>query len=209
MLQLDRFENFKLRAWSEFFELNRFKKPDKNNLNERVITNIFYYQANYTLIFGIITFFAILTNPSLLFSVLIIAAAWFYTLYIRKDPFIFNGLAIADQQLYIGLGVASILVLLFTAGLQIFFIFFVGVGVILGHASLRARSMKSKINYKWDTLKGSSPLGGIVRDINQEDPEVSSDEETPERSSNSQATIKRNVKINEEMRQKYGFKKPS
>jgi len=208
MSQLDRFENFKLRAWSEFFELNRFKKPDKKNLNERVVTNIFYYQANYALIFGIITFCAILTNPSLLFSVLIIAFAWFYTLYIRKDPFIFNGLIITDQQLYIGLVVASILVLLFTAGLQIFWIIFVGLGVILGHASLRARSMKSKINYKWDTLKGSSPLGGIVRDINQEDAELS-DEETPERNSDRQTVINRNSKIGEEMRQKYGYKKPA
>ncbi|KAA0712809.1 PRA1 family protein 3 ADP-ribosylation factor-like protein 6-interacting protein 5 [Triplophysa tibetana] len=170
-----------LRSWDDFFPgSERFSKPDTQDLakwNNRVVSNLLYYQTNYLLVAIVIFIVVGLWNPVGMFTggtvitSVIIGSVWagenkaMIKSFKRDNPSLFVFLALVVSYLLMSL-FGGVMVFLLGIKLPIILIF--------THASLRLRNMKNKLENKMESagLK-KSPMSIILEALGQQEENIS------------------------------------
>lgn len=139
------------RPWTEFFE--RFLWPE--HLEERIATNLLYYQANYLVLCCGITAVSVLLDPALLLLTLATggvvggAASWDGDARAFGVP---TPLTLQQRLGFAGI-VASLMVNSSGHASKVFRIALLCGGATLAHASFRARNLKARWTFFKEELK--------------------------------------------------------
>ena len=131
--------------WSEFFD--KFLWPE--HLHERIETNLLYYRANYAIICGAIVGISALQQPKLL-ALLGASIALHYgaSEWDGRMPAEWNMAPLRlNQRLVIALIGSSLLVNWLDATASVMRVSVLCAGMVLGHASFRARTLNSRWAY--------------------------------------------------------------
>ncbi|KAF9793367.1 prenylated rab acceptor PRA1 [Thelephora terrestris] len=130
----------------EFFDFNRLSRPaDFSTAVSRVSYNTRYFSGNYSLIIGMLAVYSILTNLWLLVALVFLVGGFSLINKFGADPLQFGDRTITQSQLYTGLFVIGIPLLLWASPLGTFF-WLVGASsiIILGHASIMEPGVESE-----------------------------------------------------------------
>ncbi|TRY82114.1 hypothetical protein DNTS_009440 [Danionella cerebrum] len=166
-----------LRAWDDFYPgQERFAKPDTRDLakwNNRVVSNLLYYQTNYLalavvvfLVVGLMNPMGMLMGAAVLGSVFV-GSVWagenkaFIKKFKKENPSVFVFLVLVVSYLLMSM-FGGVMVFLLGIKLPILLIF--------AHASLRLRNIKNKLENKMESagLK-KSPMGIILEALGQQE----------------------------------------
>lgn len=166
-----------LRSWDDFFPgSDRFAKPDFTNMtrwNNRVVSNLLYYQTNY-LVLAIVVFLIVgFLNPLGMFTAMAVVSAVFLGSvwagenraaiknFKRQNPTAFViAVMVASYMLISLLGSVMTFMTAITLPLTL----------IAAHASFRLRNMKNKLENKMEGagLK-RSPMGLFLEALGQQE----------------------------------------
>ncbi|XP_041860541.1 PRA1 family protein 3-like [Melanotaenia boesemani] len=161
-----------LRPWDDFFPgTDRFAKPEFGDLtkwNNRVISNLLYYQTNYFALAVVVFIIVGFLNPfgmflggavvSLVFGVSVWAGENKATIknFKKKNPTLF----------VIGVMVTSYFLLSLCGGVMVFiFGITFPLLLILIHASLRLRNMKNRLENKIEGVGLKKTPMGVIMDL--------------------------------------------
>ncbi|KAH8400665.1 hypothetical protein KR009_000217 [Drosophila setifemur] len=109
-----------LKPWSVFFNINNFKTAvSMQRLNNRVLRNLSFFQANYVFIFFVLMIYCLITAP-LILLVIVAAAVGCHKLRSRNTNYIVMGHQLTPSQQIIVVNMAAMPVL-----------FLVGAGSVL------------------------------------------------------------------------------
>ncbi|CAN9512560.1 unnamed protein product [Ophioblennius macclurei] len=166
-----------LRSWDDFFPgAERFAKPDVKDVakwNNRVVSNLLYYQTNY-LATAVIVFLVVgFLNPLGMFTAMAVVSAvflgsvWagdnraFISNFKRQNPSAFVGAVLVASYFLISM-LGSVMVFMWAITLPL--------ALILAHASFRLRNMKNKLENKMECagLK-RSPMGILLEALGQQE----------------------------------------
>lgn len=145
----------RLRSWSEFFDLNRIGVPDVRELEERMATNLLYYQGNYLAMFGAVYVL------NWFFSILLVVVTFFIVgfgllLFEVRD----QKASFAEQAAYTGVSFAAVL---YCGGFTLVQSVLVCFLLVVLHSVFRRRSLKSRA-FTWrDAANGYSPLAAAAK----------------------------------------------
>ncbi|MEQ2310073.1 PRA1 protein 3 [Ameca splendens] len=169
-----------LRPWNDFFPgADRFSKPEFGDLtkwNNRVISNLMYYQTNYFVVALVVFLIVGFLNPfgmflggavvSLVFAGSVWAGENKATIknFKRKNPTLF----------VIGVMVTSYFVLSLCGGVMVFiFGITFPLLLILIHASLRLRNMKNRLENKIEGVGlKKTPMGMLMDLLDQQEEKI-------------------------------------
>ncbi|XP_034028799.1 PRA1 family protein 3-like [Thalassophryne amazonica] len=166
-----------LRPWADFFPgSDRFAKPDFGDLakwNNRVISNLMYYQTNY-LVVAIVVFLIVgFFNPSGMFlGGLVVTLVFMGSVWAGENKATIKNFKKKNPTLFIvGVMVTSYFLLRLCGGVMVFiFGITFPLLLILIHASLRLRNMKNKLENK---IEGAglkkTPMGVILDLLDQQE----------------------------------------
>jgi PRA1 family protein 1 len=132
----NRFAN--LRPVSEFFDFKRLSKPANfGEMQSRVNYNLGHFSSNYAVVFCMLSIYALLTNPLLLFDIIfVVVGLWFIGRLDGRDLEI-GTMRATSSQLYTGLLIIAIpLGLIASPFSTILWLIGASGVVILGHAAL-------------------------------------------------------------------------
>ncbi|KAL6769209.1 hypothetical protein ACKKBG_A17900 [Auxenochlorella protothecoides x Auxenochlorella symbiontica] len=102
------------RPWSEVFERSSFAKfHGSTEAMGRLRKNFAYFKVNYGIVGIATTALVMFFNPWSVVVLAGLALVWFYAYLIRSGPFVFNGREISDREKFLGLSVASLVVVFF------------------------------------------------------------------------------------------------
>ncbi|XP_060775209.1 ADP-ribosylation factor-like 6 interacting protein 5a [Neoarius graeffei] len=171
-----------LRSWDDFFPgSERFSKPDFHDLprwNNRVVSNLLYYQTNYLtvavvvfLIVGFMNPIGMLTGAAAVVLAVFLGAVWagdnkaVIKNFKKDNPTLFVFLVMFASYLLVSLFGG---VMVFLLGIKLPLI------LIFAHASLRLRNMKNKLENKMESagLK-KSPMGILLAALGQQEENLS------------------------------------
>ncbi|KAK9973598.1 hypothetical protein ABG768_024318 [Culter alburnus] len=166
-----------LRGWDDFYPgSERFAKPDTRDLakwNNRVVSNLLYYQTNY-LVVAIVVFLIVgFMNPVSMFTgAAVIASVFIGSVWAGENKAIIKKFKKENPALFVFLVmVVSYFLMSLFGGVMVFLL---GIKLpllmIFAHASLRLRNMKNKLENKMESagLK-KSPMGIILEALGQQE----------------------------------------
>ncbi|XP_026188548.1 PRA1 family protein 3 [Mastacembelus armatus] len=169
-----------LRPWDDFFPgTDRFAKPDFGDLakwNNRMISNLLYYQTNYFAVALVIILIVGFLNPLGMFlggavvTLVFMGSVWAgenkatIKNFKRKNPTLF----------VIGVMVTSYFLLSLCGGVMVFiFGITFPLLLILIHASLRLRNMKNRLENKIEGVGlKKTPMGVIMDLLDQQEEKI-------------------------------------
>ncbi|CAM4627467.1 hypothetical protein PO909_005409 [Leuciscus waleckii] len=170
-----------LRGWDDFYPgSDRFAKPDTRDLakwNNRVVSNLLYYQTNY-LVVAIIVFMLVgLMNPvSMVTGAVVVSSVFIGSVWAGENKAIIKNFKKENPTLFVFLVmVVSYFLMSLFGGVMVFLL---GIKLplllIFAHASLRLRNMKNKLENKMESagLK-KSPMGIILEALGQQEENLS------------------------------------
>ncbi|GAA6216520.1 PRA1 family protein 3 [Lates japonicus] len=161
-----------LRPWDDFFPgTDRFAKPEFGDLtkwNNRVISNLLYYQTNYFAVAVVVFIIVGFLNPFGMFlggtvvTLVFVGSVWAgenkatIKNFKRKNPTLF----------VIGVMVTSYFLLSLCGGVMVFiFGITFPLLLILIHASLRLRNMKNRLENKIEGVGLKKTPMGVIMDL--------------------------------------------
>ncbi|KAM6948125.1 ADP-ribosylation factor-like 6 interacting protein 5a [Lycodopsis pacificus] len=166
-----------LRLWDDFYPgSERFAKPDGKDLakwNNRVVSNLLYYQTNY-LVLAIAVFLVVgFLNPLGMFTATAVVSAVFVASVWAGE----NRAAISDFKRHnpaafvIAVMVASYMLISLLGSVMVFMTAItLPLALIFAHASFRLRNMKNKLENK---IEGAglkrSPMGVLLEALGQQE----------------------------------------
>ncbi|XP_056109692.1 ADP-ribosylation factor-like 6 interacting protein 5a [Rhinichthys klamathensis goyatoka] len=166
-----------LRGWDDFYPgSERFAKPDTRDLakwNNRVVSNLLYYQTNY-LVVAITVFMLVgLMNPVSMFTgAIVVTSVFIGSVWAGENKAIIKNFKKENPTLFVFLVmVVSYFLMSLFGGVMVFLL---GIKLplllIFAHASLRLRNMKNKLENKMESagLK-KSPMGIILEALGQQE----------------------------------------
>lgn len=166
-----------LRSWDDFFPgSERFAKPDFNDMarwNNRVISNLLYYQTNY-LVLAIAVFLIVgFLSPLGMFTAMAVVTAVFLgALWAGDNKAVINNFKRQNPTTFvIVVMVASYFVLSLLGSVTVFMTAItLPIVLIVIHASFRLRNMKNKLENKME-LAGlkRSPMGLMLDALGQQE----------------------------------------
>ncbi|XP_013991860.1 PRA1 family protein 3 [Salmo salar] len=169
-----------LRPWDDFFPgADRFAKPDFGDLakwNNRVISNLLYYQTNYFAV-AIVVFLVVgFLNPLGMFlggavvSLVFMVSVWagenknFIKNFKKKNPTLFV-IAVMGTSYFLLSLCGGVMVFIFGITFPLL--------LILVHASLRLRNMKNRLENKIEGVgMKKSPMGIILDLLDQQEEKI-------------------------------------
>ncbi|XP_022623337.1 PRA1 family protein 3 [Seriola dumerili] len=169
-----------LRPWDDFFPgADRFAKPEFGDLakwNNRVISNLLYYQTNYFAVAVVVFIIVGFLNPFGMFlggtvvTLVFVGSVWAgenkapIKNFKRKNPTLF----------VIGVMVTSYFLLSLCGGVMVFiFGITFPLLLILIHASLRLRNMKNRLENKIEGVGlKKTPMGVIMDLLDQQEEKI-------------------------------------
>uniref|UniRef100_A0A674CRJ2 PRA1 family protein n=2 Tax=Salmo trutta TaxID=8032 RepID=A0A674CRJ2_SALTR len=175
-----RMELAPLRPWDDFFPgADRFAKPDFGDLakwNNRVISNLLYYQTNYFAV-AIVVFLVVgFLNPLGMFlggavvSLVFMVSVWagenknFIKNFKKKNPSLFV-IAVMGTSYFLLSLCGGVMVFIFGITFPLL--------LILVHASLRLRNMKNRLENKIEGVgMKKSPMGIILDLLDQQEEKI-------------------------------------
>ncbi|XP_075997109.1 ADP-ribosylation factor-like 6 interacting protein 5a [Genypterus blacodes] len=166
-----------LRPWEDFFPASeRFAKPDGKDMakwNNRVVSNMLYYQTNY-LALAVVVFLVVgFLNPVGMFTAMAVVSGVFLASIWAGD----NKAVIKDFKrqnpaaFVIVVMVASYLLLSMLGSVMVFMLAItLPLALIFAHASFRLRNMKNKLENRIESagLK-KSPMGILLEALGQQE----------------------------------------
>lgn len=111
----------KAQPWKSF--LLPLSKPEPGKGFTRIMSNLYQFQVNYAILFLVQLFFSILTDPSVLLTLIVIALGWVVFLKKNADPEWkpqIGGVPLGPTQRMVALACVTMLVLLGAAGNTVF-----------------------------------------------------------------------------------------
>ncbi|KAK7155650.1 hypothetical protein R3I93_010332 [Phoxinus phoxinus] len=170
-----------LRGWDDFYPgSDRFAKPDTRDLakwNNRVVSNLLYYQTNY-LVVAIIVFMLVgLMNPVSMFTgALVVTSVFTGFVWAGENKAIIKSFKKENPTLFVFLVMVVSYFLMSLFGGVLVFLLGIKLPLLLifAHASLRLRNMKNKLENKMESagLK-KSPMGIILEALGQQEENLS------------------------------------
>jgi hypothetical protein len=102
-----RFSN--LRPISEFFDFKRISKPANfSEAQSRVNYNLSHYSSNYAVVFSMLSIYALISNPLLLFDIIFAVAGMYLIGLLDGRDLIIGTFRATCSQLYTGLLIITI-----------------------------------------------------------------------------------------------------
>ncbi|ROL50758.1 PRA1 family protein 3 [Anabarilius grahami] len=160
-----------LRGWDDFYPgSERFARPDTRDLakwNNRVVSNLLYYQTNY-LVLAIVVFLIVgFMNPVSMFTgAAVIASVFIGSVWAGENKAIIKKFKFFFLVMVVSYFLMSLFggVMVFLLGIKLPLL------LIFAHASLRLRNMKNKLENKMESagLK-KSPMGIILEALGQQE----------------------------------------
>lgn len=121
------------------FSFRSFSKPENREVwLQRVRANFSFYRSLYAVLFLVVLVYYVLSSPTLLFGIFLVAGAWAYAFILKKpeDPIDVFGVELRSRQKLMALAPFSLLVVVFTGMINSFiWVFIVTVLLALPHAS--------------------------------------------------------------------------
>ncbi|XP_077054233.1 ADP-ribosylation factor-like 6 interacting protein 5a [Siphateles boraxobius] len=170
-----------LRGWDDFYPgSERFAKPDTRDLakwNNRVVSNLLYYQTNYLVVAIIVYMLVGLMNPVSMFTgAAVVASVFIGSVWAGENKAIIKNFKKENPALFVFLVmVVSYFLMSLFGGVMVFLL---GIKLplllIFAHASLRLRNIKNKLENKMESagLK-KSPMGIILEALGQQEENLS------------------------------------
>lgn len=166
-----------LRAWEDFYPgSERFSKPDFKDVskwNNRVVSNLLYYQTNYLLLAASLFLIVGFLNPLGMFTAMAVVSGVFVgsvwagdnraaiSNFKRQNPTAFVGAVMVASYLLISM-LGSVMVFMSAITLPL--------TLICAHASFRLRNMKNKLENR---IEGAglkrSPMGILLEALGQQE----------------------------------------
>lgn len=166
-----------MRGWDDFYPgSDRFGKPDTRDLakwNNRVVSNLLYYQTNY-LVVAILVFLVVgFLNPVSMFTgAVVVASVFIGSVWAGENKAFIKKFKKENPSLFVFLVmVVSYFLMSLFGGVMVFLL---GIKLplllIFAHASLRLRNIKNKLENKMESagLK-KSPMGIILEALGQQE----------------------------------------
>jgi len=130
----------KLRPFEEFAPKDEFSIPVPDELQKRLACNLGYFYVNYLIIVATIVFITLMLYPSFFMIILVLSAIW-YALLSRPHHFCIqlkgDKVIIQKTHMETALAVFTAVLLLYTAGMSLFFFFGICIILVGLHAALR------------------------------------------------------------------------
>lgn len=161
-----------LRPWDDFFPgTDRFGKPDFGDLakwNNRVISNLMYYQTNYFAVAMVVFLIVGFMNPFGMFlGGAVVALVFAGSVWAGENKATIKNFKRKNPTLFvIGVMVTSYFLLSLCGGVMVF-IFGITFPLLLTliHASLRLRNMKNRLENKIEGVGLKKTPMGIIMDL--------------------------------------------
>ncbi|KAK1796350.1 hypothetical protein P4O66_009409 [Electrophorus voltai] len=169
-----------LRPWDDFFPgSERFAKPDIHDLpkwNNRVVSNLLYYQTNYLALAVMVFLIVGFMNPISMFTgAAVVASLFLGSVWAGENKAVIKSFKKDNPTLFVFLVmVASYLIMSLFGGVMIFLL---GIKLplllIFAHASLRLRNMKNKLENRMEGagLK-KTPMGILLEALGQQEENI-------------------------------------
>ncbi|XP_039971393.1 ADP-ribosylation factor-like 6 interacting protein 5a [Xiphias gladius] len=166
-----------LRTWEDFFPgSERFAKPDAKDLakwNNRVVSNLLYYQTNY-LALAIVVFLIVgFLNPLGMFTAMAVVSSVFLgSVWVGENRAVINNFKRQNPTAFvIAIMVASYFLISMLGSVMVFMsAITLPLALIFAHASFRLRNMKNKLENK---IEGAglkrSPMGILLEALGQQE----------------------------------------
>ncbi|XP_034538797.1 ADP-ribosylation factor-like 6 interacting protein 5a [Notolabrus celidotus] len=169
-----------LRPWDDFFPgSERFSKPDVKDLakwNNRVVSNLLYYQTNY-LALAVVAFLVVgFLNPLGMFTAMVVVSGVFMgSVWAGENRSAINTFKRQNPTAFvIAVMVASYVVISMLGSVVVFMTAItLPLALISAHASFRLRNMKNKLENK---IEGAglkrSPMGILLETLGQQEDNI-------------------------------------
>jgi hypothetical protein len=138
-----RFSN--LKPFSEFFDFRRLSKPANfGEAQSRMNYNLGYFSSNYSIVFVMFFIYSLITNLTLLFVIFLMVGGMWGIGKLQGQDLTIGTFTATTSQLYTGLMVVSIPLLIYSGpiGTMLWLIGASGV-TILGHAAFMDKPIES------------------------------------------------------------------
>ncbi|KAK2862561.1 hypothetical protein Q5P01_002094 [Channa striata] len=166
-----------LRSWEDFFPgSDRFAKPDVKDLakwNNRVVSNLLYYQTNYLALAVAVFLFVGFLNPVGMFTAMAVVSAVFVgSVWAGENRAVINNFKRQNPTAFVVAVMVTSYFLISMMGSVMVFMSAVTLPLtlIFAHASLRLRNMKNKLENK---IEGAglkrSPMGLLLEALGQQE----------------------------------------
>ncbi|XP_062871482.1 ADP-ribosylation factor-like 6 interacting protein 5b [Trichomycterus rosablanca] len=168
------------RPWQDFFPgADRFAKPDTADLtkwNNRVISNLLYYQTNYFAVAVVVFLIVGFLNPlGMLLGGAVVSLVFMGSVWAGENKAVVKNFKKKSPSLFVVavLGVSYFLISLCGGVMVFIFGITFPLLLILVHASLRLRSMKNKLENKIEGVGlKKTPMGLILDLLDQQEEKV-------------------------------------
>ncbi|XP_072308022.1 ADP-ribosylation factor-like 6 interacting protein 5a [Eucyclogobius newberryi] len=169
-----------LRTWADFLPgFERFAKPDFNDMsrwNNRLVSNLLYYQTNYLLLAVAVFLVVGLLNPlGMITAMAVVSAVFLGSLWAGDNKAAINKFKRQNPTMFIIVVMAASYFVMSLLGSVTVFMTAITLPLILIviHASFRLRNMKNKLENKMECagLK-RSPMGLLLEALGQQEENV-------------------------------------
>ncbi|KAM9758637.1 ADP-ribosylation factor-like 6 interacting protein 5a [Menidia menidia] len=166
-----------LRSWDDFYPgQERFARPDVRDLarwNNRVVSNLLYYQTNY-LVLAIVIFLVVgFLNPlGMLTAMVVVSAVFLGSVWAGENRSAVNAFRRQNPAAFVlAVMVVSYVLISLLGSVMVFMsAITLPLAMILAHASFRLRNMKNKLENK---IEGAglkrSPMGILLEALGQQE----------------------------------------
>ncbi|XP_040891000.1 ADP-ribosylation factor-like 6 interacting protein 5a [Toxotes jaculatrix] len=166
-----------LRQWDDFFPgWERFAKSDVKDLakwNNRVVSNLLYYQTNYLLLAVAVFLIVGFLNPVGMFTAMVVVSCVFVcSVWAGENRAVINNFKRENPAAFIvAVMLASYILISMLGSVMVFMsAITLPLALIFAHASFRLRNMKNKLENK---IEGAglkrSPMGILLEALGQQE----------------------------------------
>nr|XP_057912414.1 ADP-ribosylation factor-like 6 interacting protein 5a [Doryrhamphus excisus] len=166
-----------LRPWDDFFPgWERFAKPDTRDMakwNNRVVSNLLYYQTNYLLLaVGVFLIVGFLNPLGMLTAMAVVSGVFVGSVWAGENRAVINNFKRQNPTVFVGaVMVASYMLISLIGSVMVFMTAItLPLTLTLAHSSFRLRNMKNKLENKIECagLK-RSPMGILLEILGQQE----------------------------------------
>ncbi|XP_020489452.1 ADP-ribosylation factor-like 6 interacting protein 5a [Labrus bergylta] len=169
-----------LRPWDDFFPgSERFSKPDFKDLarwNNRVVSNLLYYQTNYLTLAVVVFLIVGFMNPKGMVTAMTVVSVIFVgSVWAGENRAAINNFKRQNPSAFlIAVMVASYIITSILGSVMVFMTAItLPLALIFAHASFRLRNMKNKLENK---IEGAglkrSPMGILLEALGQQEEHI-------------------------------------
>ncbi|KAJ8361233.1 hypothetical protein SKAU_G00177580 [Synaphobranchus kaupii] len=169
-----------LRPWDDFFPgTERFAKPDISDLikwNNRVVSNLLYYQTNYLAVVLVVFMIVGFLNPlGMILGGAVVALVFMGSVWGAENKVMIKNFKKKNPTLFVlaVMGVSYFLMSLFGGVLVFIFGITFPMLLVFAHASTRLRNLKNKLENKIEGVGlKKSPMGIILEALDQQEEKI-------------------------------------